>query len=134
MGVVGKVVLGFLFIGVTGFFVFIANYEPYNSTEYSDRGIDNSYSGSEPGKYSDKETVSDSNSYTPRVSTPKITLTSYEPTIGMTANEVHDSSWAYPNDVSKTTTAGSTTEMWVYPEGNYIHFKDGKVISIVEGY
>lgn len=131
MGIVGKVVLGFLFIGVTGFFIFIANYEP---TEYSDSGIDNSYSGSEPGKYSDEETVSDSNSYTPRVSTPTTSITSYEPTIGMTAKEVHDSSWAFPNDVSKTITAESTTEMWIYPDGNYIHFKNGKVVSIVEGY
>ncbi|MFJ8063298.1 hypothetical protein ACIQYS_01520 [Psychrobacillus sp. NPDC096426] len=61
-----------------------------------------------------------------------IVLTSYEPKIGMTAQQVYDSSWGYPNDQTKSTTASGTTEMWVYPENNYIHFKDGKVVSINE--
>lgn len=73
---------------------------------------------------------SQQNTQNTKSSSKPIILTSYEPKVGMTAREVYDSSWAYPNDVVKTTTSSGTTEMWIYPEGNYIHFKDGRVSSV----
>lgn len=51
------------------------------------------------------------------------------PAIGMTAEEVRNSTWGSPDDINKTVTAYGTTEQWVY--GNkYIYFRDGVVTSI----
>ena len=51
------------------------------------------------------------------------------PSIGMTAEEVRNSTWGSPDDINKTVTAYGTTEQWVY--GNkYIYFRDGVVTSI----
>jgi tetratricopeptide (TPR) repeat protein len=51
------------------------------------------------------------------------------PSIGMTADEVRNSTWGYPDDINKTVTSYGTTEQWVY--GNkYIYFRDGVVTSI----
>lgn len=50
----------------------------------------------------------------------------------MTKQEVLDSSWGYPNDMQKRTTENGSTEMWVYPDYNFIHFENGKVVTINE--
>lgn len=51
------------------------------------------------------------------------------PSVGMTAEEVRNSTWGSPDDINKTVTAYGTTEQWVY--GNkYIYFRDGIVTSI----
>lgn len=51
------------------------------------------------------------------------------PSIGMTADEVRNSTWGSPDDINKTVTSYGTTEQWVY--GNkYIYFRDGVVTSI----
>ncbi|MEI4770940.1 hypothetical protein WAX74_15060 [Psychrobacillus sp. FJAT-51614] len=64
------------------------------------------------------------------LATPTIQITSYEPQLGMTAQQVYDSTWGYPDRTTTSTTSYGVTEMWVYPESNYIHFKDGKVVGI----
>lgn len=52
------------------------------------------------------------------------------PAIGMTADEVRNSTWGSPDDINKSVTAYGTTEQWVYGNGKYIYFEDGIVTSI----
>lgn len=54
------------------------------------------------------------------------------PAIGMTAEEVRNSSWGKPSDINKTTTAYGVHEQWVYSGNRYIYFDDGIVTSIQE--
>lgn len=61
-------------------------------------------------------------------STPAIS----EPSIGMTANEVEQSSWGYPKDTNITTTAYGVSEQWVYSDYRYIYLEDGIVTTIQE--
>lgn len=58
--------------------------------------------------------------------------TMYEPKIGMTAEEVRNSSWGLPKSVNKTTTKYGTNEQWVYPNYNYIYLENGVVTAIQE--
>lgn len=55
-----------------------------------------------------------------------------EPSIGMTEEEVRESSWGSPNDINKTTTKYGVREQWVYSNGKYIYFEDGVVTAIQE--
>ena len=55
-----------------------------------------------------------------------------EPKIGMTANEVENSTWGRPDKINKDTYSWGTTEQWVYGNGRYIYFRNGKVSSISE--
>lgn len=50
-------------------------------------------------------------------------------TIGMTEQEVLDSSWGAPEKRNKTTTKRGTDEQWVYGS-NYLYFRDGKLRAI----
>jgi len=51
--------------------------------------------------------------------------------IGMTASQVlNHSNWGKPLSVNRTTTASGTKEQWVYGEGNYLYFENGKLIAI----
>lgn len=50
--------------------------------------------------------------------------------IGMTEQDVLDSSWGRPENVNTTTTAYGTRSQWVYRSGNYLYFEDGKLTSI----
>lgn len=54
------------------------------------------------------------------------------PTIGMTRDEVRNSTWGEPTDINTTTYAWGTTEQWVYPGYRYIYFENGVVIAISE--
>lgn len=57
------------------------------------------------------------------------------PTIGMTAEEVENSTWGKPYDINKTITNYSISEQWVYKSGSnfkYIYFEDGIVTAIQE--
>lgn len=56
----------------------------------------------------------------------------YNPTIGMTAEEVEKSTWGEPDDINKTTTVNSIQEQWCYPDYKYIYFTNGVVTSIQE--
>lgn len=53
-----------------------------------------------------------------------------EPSIGMTKNEVLNSTWGEPEDINKTTTKYGTSEQWCYNGNKYIYFEDGIVTSI----
>ena len=54
-----------------------------------------------------------------------------DPAIGMTEWDVYQSTWGFPKDRNKTTTAYGVSEQWVYDKG-YIYFEDGKVTAIQE--
>lgn len=55
-----------------------------------------------------------------------------EPQIGMTAQEVENSSWGMPQDKNITTYAWGTHEQWCYSGYRYIYFEDGYVTAISE--
>lgn len=59
-----------------------------------------------------------------------------EPSIGMTHEEVRNSTWGNPDKINKDTYSWGTTEQWVYKDGKYsnkyIYFKNGYVSSISE--
>ena len=55
-----------------------------------------------------------------------------EPAIGMTAEEVRNSTWGEPKDINKTTFAWGTSEQWVYPNYKYIYLDNGIVTAIQE--
>jgi flavodoxin len=46
-------------------------------------------------------------------------------TIGMSQQDVLDSSWGKPDRVNRTTTANGVREQWVYGHGNYLYFTNG---------
>lgn len=50
--------------------------------------------------------------------------------IGMTQQEVIDSSWGKPKRINRTTTKRGTREQWVYGHGNYLYFQDGILESV----
>lgn len=54
-----------------------------------------------------------------------------EPRIGMSADDVKNSTWGYPKKVNKTTTSQGTSEQWVYDYG-YIYITNGIVYAIQE--
>lgn len=51
-------------------------------------------------------------------------------TLGMSQQDVLDSSWGRPDHVNRTTTARGTREQWVYGSGNYLYFEDGVLTAI----
>ena len=53
-----------------------------------------------------------------------------QPSIGMTKSEAENSTWGRPNKINKTTTAYGTHEQWVYGNGKYLYFDNGKLTSI----
>lgn len=55
-----------------------------------------------------------------------------EPEIGMTANEVENSTWGKPTKINKTITKYGVHEQWVYSSGRYVYLDDGVVTSIQE--
>ncbi len=54
------------------------------------------------------------------------------PEIGMTAEEVRNSTWGSPRDTNKTTYEWGTKEQWVYSGYRYIYFENGIVTAIQE--
>ncbi|MDP4085799.1 MAG: hypothetical protein Q8934_14430 [Bacillota bacterium] len=55
-----------------------------------------------------------------------------EPSIGMTADEVRNSTWGKPMDINKTITVYDVDEQWVYKGDRYIYLEDGIVTAIQE--
>ena len=53
-----------------------------------------------------------------------------EPQIGMTAEEVRNSTWGEPQKINTTITANHTTEQWCYSNYRYVYLEDGIVTSI----
>mgnify|MGYP000161819017 CR=1 FL=1 len=62
----------------------------------------------------------------------KITKITMRPKIGMTSQEVINSSWGKPNHINKTTNAKGTNEQWVYSDNKYLYFHDGVLETIQE--
>ncbi len=54
------------------------------------------------------------------------------PRIGMSAEEVRQSTWGEPDDINKTTYSWGTKEQWCYADYKYIYFKNGIVTAISE--
>lgn len=52
------------------------------------------------------------------------------PAIGMTAEEVRNSTWGNPSKINRTETESIIFEQWVYPNHKYIYFQNGVVTSI----
>lgn len=50
--------------------------------------------------------------------------------IGMSKQDVLDSSWGRPNDINRTTTQRGTHEQWVY-DGGYLYF-DGDTLTSIQ--
>lgn len=51
--------------------------------------------------------------------------------IGMTMNQVlNKTSWGEPQSVNRTTTRYGVREQWVYGNGNYLYFENGKLTAI----
>lgn len=55
-----------------------------------------------------------------------------EPRIGMTKEEVRESTWGEPIEINKTVTVYGTSEQWVYNNYKYIYFDDNIVTGIQE--
>lgn len=51
-------------------------------------------------------------------------------TIGMTKQQVLDSMWGEPQKINRTATAYGVSEQWVYPNGNYLYFENGRLTAI----
>jgi hypothetical protein len=51
-------------------------------------------------------------------------------TVGMSQQDVLDSSWGRPESVNRTTTARGTREQWVYGGRNYLYFENGVLTTI----
>lgn len=49
--------------------------------------------------------------------------------IGMTKQQVLDSSWGRPRDRSSTTTVFGTTEIWLYESGSFLYFDESGRLS-----
>lgn len=54
-------------------------------------------------------------------------------TIGMSQEEVLQSSWGRPERVNRSIYSFATHEQWIYGGGNYLYFEDGKLTSIQTG-
>lgn len=65
-------------------------------------------------------------------SSPAQTISRESPSIGMTAEEVRNSTWGKPEDINRTTTAYGVHEQWVYSNYRYIYFDNGIVTAIQE--
>lgn len=50
--------------------------------------------------------------------------------LGMSEQDVLDSSWGRPERVNRTTNTYGTREQWVYGGRNYLYFKNGELVSI----
>ena len=55
-----------------------------------------------------------------------------KPTIGMTASEVRQSKWGYPDRINKDTYSWGTHEQWVYDHYGYVYLENGIVRSVSE--
>lgn len=55
-----------------------------------------------------------------------------DPAIGMTEQQVLDSSWGKPENINKTITTNDVEEQWCYSNNKYIYFDNGIVTTIQE--
>lgn len=57
---------------------------------------------------------------------------SIDPEIGMSKEDVLNSTWGEPEKKNKTTTENGVSEQWVYSDFRYLYFEDGKLTTIQE--
>lgn len=57
-----------------------------------------------------------------------------EPKIGMTKNQVNNSTWGLPVKVNKTTTTYGTKEQWCYNGNKYIYFDESGYVTTIQDY
>jgi hypothetical protein len=50
--------------------------------------------------------------------------------IGMTKAQAVHTSWCFPKKVNTTETAGEVHEQWVYPNGGFLYFDNGRLAGI----
>ncbi|WP_156902240.1 hypothetical protein [Azohydromonas australica] len=56
------------------------------------------------------------------------------PPLGISTQEVISSYWGYPTGgINRTTSARGTTEQWVYGNGRYLYFDNGRLTTVQEG-
>jgi tetratricopeptide (TPR) repeat protein len=70
------------------------------------------------------------NQIIPKPAPPVPPILRLDPQIGMTADEVRNSSWGSPLKINRTTTAYGVSEQWVYSDYRYIYLDDGIVTAI----
>lgn len=83
------------------------------------------------------DSPSNNDSSNNNTSTDTTQQTPQEPQIGMTTDEVLNSTWGKPDQINKTTTADGVSEQWVYDDANgipnkFVYLDDGIVTSIQE--
>lgn len=61
---------------------------------------------------------------------PNCTGTKGKVRIGMTKSEVIYCGWGKPERVSRTITASSSNEQWIYGDGNYLYFENDLLVTI----
>ncbi len=61
---------------------------------------------------------------------PNCTGTKGKVRIGMTKAEVIHCGWGKPERISRTITSSSSSEQWIYGDGNYLYFSDDLLITI----
>ena len=54
------------------------------------------------------------------------------PALGMTAEEVLQTTWGKPKRINKTTYTWGIEEQWIYPDNQYIYLENGIVVAISE--
>ena len=79
-----------------------------------------------------EEALKDYNEYISEREEQKKADVKAEPSIGMTADEVRNSSWGEPKKIHKTTYEWGTSEQWVYSLDRYVYLENGRVTAIQE--
>lgn len=55
-----------------------------------------------------------------------------DPLIGMTSEEIVNSTWGKPEKINKTTYAWGVAEQWCYKDNKYVYLENGSVVAIQE--
>lgn len=75
----------------------------------------------------DKRRVTDANQ---RMASERVERKKKGVSVGMSVQEVLQSSWGRPETVNRTTSARGTREQWVYPGFQFLYFEDGVLTTI----
>ncbi len=70
--------------------------------------------------------------YVRNTNSPSIPSSKRPVSIGMTAQEVENSTWGKPKKINRTTTRYGVSEQWVYSNNRYVYLDDGIVTAIQE--
>lgn len=95
-----------------------------------DRLVAGSPEHSEYLKYSEAKTQADQAAEVQRARFDREKKKKEGVKIGMSMQDVLDSSWGSPKKVNRTTNASGTREQWVYGGQNYLYFVNGVLTSV----